>query len=231
MALAHIIDDVSGLPEAVAKEYIKGDDGKYRLDVTGMVPSSKLVEFRDNNISLKQQLEAFNGVDPAKYKELQNIEKQLKESKLVDAGKIDELVSSRVESMKTSHLSEISDRDKKLEIANRQLETLLIDSSVRAAAATASVLPTAVDDILLRAKSVFKIVDGQAVPVNSNGQTIYGQDGVNPMSVSEWIKGVSKSAPHLFAGSQGGGAGGSRSSSSKSQNMSPLQKIQSGLDR
>ena len=230
MALKAILESLEGVAADVAKEYVKGDDGKFRLDVTGMVESSKLAEFRDNNISLKQQLEQFNGVDPAKYKELQGIEQQLKESKLVDAGKIDELVSARTEQMKTQHSTEVNGLSDKLNVATRQLESLLIDSAVRAASTTAGVLPTAVDDILLRAKSVFKIQDGQAVPVNDKGQIIYGQDAVNPMTVAEWMKGVSKSAPHLFQGSIGGGGRGGKGGQQGCQNRTALQKISDGLN-
>jgi len=232
MALKAILESIEGVAPDVAKEYVKGEDGKFRLDVTGMVESSKLAEFRDNNISLKQQLEQFNGIDPTKYKELQGIEQQLKESKLVDAGKIDELVSVRTEQMKTQHSTEVNSLSDKLNVATRQLESLLIDSAVRSASTTAGVLPTAVDDILLRAKSVFKIQDGQAVPMNDKGQIIYGQDAVSPMTVAEWMKGVSKSAPHLFQGTTGGGGRGGKGGQGGQggQNRTALQKISDGLN-
>lgn len=232
MAFKLILDTVEGLAPEVAREYTKGDDGKYHISVEGMVPSGKLAEFRDNNIELKRQLERFKGVDPAKYAELAQLEQRVKESKLVDAGKIDELVAARVESMKTTHTAQLQEKDAALSVANRQLESLLIDSSVRSAANTSGVLPTAVDDLLLRAKSTFKIQDGVAVPLNDKGQIIYGSDGVNPMSIKEWIDGIAKVAPHLFVGSVGSGAPRAGAGhNTAGGNKSPLQKISSGLKR
>ena len=234
MALAYEIEDVTGLPEAVAKEYVKGDDGKYRLDVPGVVPSSKLVEFRDNNITLKKELEKFKGIDPSKYSELAKLEQLVADKKLLDEGKIEEIVAGRVGTLKSEYEGQIAERDGKLTTTTRQLESLLIDSAVRSAAAPAEgpqALPTAIDDILLRAKTVFRIVDGVATPLDAKGQVVYGANGTDPMSIGEWMKGLLKTAPHLFAGSKGGGAPNNlQRGGQQSGNMTATQKITAGLN-
>jgi hypothetical protein len=85
---------------------------------------------------------------------------------------------------------------------------------------------------MLRAKTAFKIVDGRAVP-HSDGKVVYGKDGVNPMSVEEWIGSLAKNAPHLFGSTQGGGASGSRTSGGgrpgAGQKLTSTQKIAAGL--
>ncbi len=87
------------------------------------------------------------------------------------------------------------------------------------------------EDVLLRAKTVFQIKDGVATPLDANGQVVYGKDGSTPMSVVDWTNGLKKQAPHLFLGSTGAGAAGSGAAGGQNTaNMSSLQKINAGLD-
>lgn len=74
-----------------------------------------------------------------------------------------------------------------------------IDDTVRTAAMAANVLPAAIPDLTLLARSAFKLVDGKA-------QT---EDGRDPV---QWLEDRKKTAPYLWApakgaGGQGGGDG------------------------
>lgn len=230
MGLKLFVENLDDVSENHKSLYEQTDDGKYRLDVDGAVPREKLDEFRQNNIELLKKLEGFKNVDVQKYTKLLEIEKRINDKDLVDAGKIDEAVQSRIQSMKTEHEGVVKDLSEKLNISNRQLESLLIDSAVRVKALELGALPAAMDDVLLRAKSAFKLVDGVAIP-HVDGKPVYGKDGVNPMSVEEWINGLSKSASHLFGKTSGGGAQGSgNAGANNSRNMSSIQKITAGLE-
>lgn len=229
MALKYTIDSTDGLEANIAALYEQTEDGKFRLDVEGAVPREKLDEFRNKNIDLLKQVDKFKGVDITKYTTLLDLEKKVNEKELVDAGKVDEVVQSRISTMKTEHEGVVSTMKTQLEASNRQLEGLLIDSAVRVKALESGALPTAVDDVMLRAKMTFRIVDGRAVP-HDGDKPIYGKNGVDPMSVEEWIGNLAKNAPHLFGATQGGGSQGSRSGRSGSgAKLSSLQKIASGL--
>jgi hypothetical protein len=229
--LKFIVDSLEGVDQAVATMYEKQDDGKFRLNVDGAVPREKLDEFRNTNIELLKKVDAYKGVDVKKYTDLLALEKRVTDKELVDSGKVDEVVQGRISQMKTEHEGAVGQLNEQLSIANRQLETLLIDSAVRVKALESGVLPTAVDDVMLRAKTAFKIIEGRAVP-HSDGKVVYGKDGVNPMSVEEWIGGLSKAAPHLFGSTQGGGASGSRTTGNRGgsgQKLTSTQKIAAGL--
>ena len=230
--LKFIVDTLEGVDQSVASLYEKQEDGKFRLNVEGAVPREKLDEFRNTNIELLKKVDAFKGVDVKKYSELLALEKRVTDKELVDAGKVDEVVQGRISQMKTEHEGVVGQLNEQLGIANRQLESLLIDSAVRVKALESGVLPTAVDDVMLRAKTAFKIVDGRAVP-HSDGKVVYGKDGVNPMSVEEWIGSLAKNAPHLFGSTQGGGASGSRTGGGgrpgAGQKLTSTQKIAAGL--
>lgn len=227
MALKYQIETTDGLSPEIAALYEKTDNG-FRLDVEGAAPREKLDEFRNNNIELLKKLENFKGVDIKRYAELQTLESRVKSQELIEAGKLDEIIQSRTQSMKQEFETTTREKDEKLQAANSQLENLLIDSAVRVKAIEHGVLPTAVEDVMLRAKGSFKIIDGVAVP-HADGKPVYGKDGVHPMSVEEWISTLSKGAPHLFQKSTGGGAPGSGRAAGGGAKLSSIQKIAQGL--
>lgn len=230
MKLKFKLDTLDGLDAAIAGLYEQGADGAYYLSVDGVVGKDKLDEFRNNNVKLLKDLEKFKDVDLAKYQELLALAKKADEKKLIDAGEIDKVVEQRVGEMKSTYEAQLKTLTEQNSVAQRQLESLLIDNAVRDAAVKSGVQPTAVDDVLLRAKATFKIKDGNAVPVDSQGNVVYGKDGSTPMSVVDWTTGLKKQAPHLFQGSQGGGAQGSGKGNVDTSKLSSAQKIAQGLD-
>jgi len=222
-------DQYEGLDDNVKPHYEKGEDGKsYYLDVEGAVSKTKLDEFRNNNVELKRSLSKFDGIDLNEVSELKKFKQDHKDSKLMDAGKLDSIIGEPTSNMKGEYEGKISELEKNLNLTSTRLETLLIDGDIRAAAT--GIRETAIDDVLLRARQTFKLHEGTATPFDQDGNIIYGKDGTNPMSTTEWMKGLEKSAPHLFKESSGGGArrnpgyGGGDTS-----NMSTLQKITAGV--
>lgn len=221
------LEDVA---EAHRGFYTQGADGAYYLNVEGAVGRERLDEFRNNNIELAQKLERFKGIDPEKVAEILENERKIAEKKLIDAGDIDGLVNSRIAAMKQDYEGQLTGLKKNYDLANRQLETLLIDNEVRAFAVKIGVAPTAVDDVLLRAKTVFKVAEGKPVAQDAEGKIMYGKDGQNALSVGEWMGGLKEQAPHLFQTSQGSGSTGQpRGPGNGNASMNPTQKISAGL--
>lgn len=206
MTLKFVVDNLENLDESVAALYSKHDDDKFYLKVDGAVSKSKLDEFRNNNIELMNKLETFKDVDVDKYTAMVQKQLEIEKKKMIPSAKVEEMVSERVKTMQSEYDTKEKDLSSRLDISNRQLESLLIDSTVRRGANDKKVLDTAVDDILLRAKSTFKIEDGKAIPYDGDGDIQYGKTGSDPMSVGEWLDGLSKTAPHLFKQSHGSGA-------------------------
>lgn len=219
------------LEEAKKAFYALNENGDYILQVEGAVDRSKIDEFRNNNIQLSQQLERFKGVDPDKIAEMLENERKIAEKKLIDAGDIEGLVTQRTTTMKQTYEGTINELQNKLNTSNRQLETLLIDNAVRAHAIKIGVTATAVDDVLLRAKTMFKVDDGQPVAKDAKGQIVYGKDGTNPLSIDEWMGGLKEQAPHLFGDSKGGGSSNGGRNVPTDQKLTPAQKISQGLGK
>lgn len=213
MTLKAVIEDLTAVPDAL-REFYTEQDGRFTLAVDGLVPKSKLDEFRTNNITLSQERDAlrkqFEGIDPEKARALLTQAQAEQDKKLIDAGKVDELVGQRVETMRKDFETQLSSETSKSQKLQAQLENLLIDGAIRDAAARAGVRATAVEDVLLRGRTMFKLIDGKAVPMQGN-QPIYGKTG-EAMSMDEWLSGLTTNAPHLFEPNRGAGAPGGAAS-------------------
>lgn len=209
MTIKAVVDDINAVPEALRAFYTE-QDGKFALAVDGLVPKAKLDEFRTNNITLAQERDAlrqqFDGIDPEKARALLARAQAEQDKKLIDAGKVDELVAQRVDAMRKDFESQLTGETTKSQKLQAQLENLLIDGAIRDAAARAGVRAAAIEDVLLRGRAVFKVQDGKAVPMQGD-QPIFGKTG-DAMSMDEWVAGLTTAAAHLFEPNRGGGAAG-----------------------
>lgn len=231
MKLAYKVANIESVPEAFRSLYTKNSDGSYTLEVEGVVENDKLKEFRDKNIELLKEAEKYKDLNPEKYKELMELQRQRQEKELIDKGEVDQVIMSRVKAMKEEFETTAAAKDSTINQMTRQLESLLIDNTVRMAATKTGVRAEAVDDMLLRAKTVFSIKDGKVAATDSEGKIVYGKDGTTPLGIEEWSAGLKVVAPHLYMGSNGGGATGNVGGAGNSGNKStPVGKIAGALN-
>ena len=98
-----------------------------------------------------------------------------------------------------------------------------------AAATKAGIHQHAIDDALLRARSMFRLNDdGQAVQFDQDGNVVIGKDGKTPFTPNEWLDGMKETAPHWFpAGNSGGGVGGNSNKGQKRDlsALSPRERL------
>ena len=227
--LKYIVDDVSTVDEAHRGLYEKTDDGKFALQVEGVVPKTRLDEFRNKNIELMQGMEKFKGVDPDKYTELLDLQRKVDESKLVGSDKVDEAVAQRVKQLETEFQAQVDDYKGKYEKGQEALGKTMLSAELHGRALKAGAFESALDDIESRARQVYKLADNQIMPLDSKGQVIYGKNGSDPMPMNEWLKGLAKDAPHLFKESEGGGSRNSGGRGNDTSKMTATQKIANGL--
>lgn len=228
MGLKFQVETLEGLAPEVAALYSEVD-GKFFLDVEGVVPKAKLDEFRNTNVELMKKLEALKDVDPAEYKKMKAEFEKLK--KLSDnKPDVDSVVAERVAAMREELGTQLTELTNTNTTLKTQLGALLIDSAVKDAAVKHGALGVAMDDLLLRARNSFQVEDGVAVMKDSKGHVVYDKDGTTPMSVDSWIKGLKKSAVHLFVMPAGGGGQGGRGPGGMDvSKMTATQKIAAGL--
>ena len=76
-------------------------------------------------------------------------------------------------------------------------------------------------DFVNRGKALFRLKDGVAMPLRGD-EVVYGESGVEPLTMKEFGKTLAETAKHLFKPSVGGGAnnignGGTGSNAVKSK--------------
>lgn len=221
------------IPEAVKSLYVE-KDGRWVLEVEGMVSSeemsslrSKVDEFRQNNITLNEKLKNFDGKkvltaeEQEEFARLVKQQEDIEDKKLIDAGKIDELLANRTEKMRKDYEGRITSledslaKEKQAGDANRQrLSKVMIRSEVSQLLSDQGIVPVkgALEDIYARAAATWRVDDesGALQAVNGAGDKVYGSEG-KELTLVEWGQGLVKDAPYLFSenkgsGGQGGGA-------------------------
>lgn len=161
---------------------------------------------REELAALKAQLE---GLDLDQARELLKQSEQNRHKKLIEAGKVDELVAEKTKAMREDFEKRLADATATIQQQTSQLEHLLVTTALQSEATSRGVRKTALDDVILRGKAAFRVKDGKAVRVDGEN-VVMGKNGTDPMSIGEWLDSLVPVAPHLFEDSKGGGARGNQ---------------------
>ena len=183
---------------------------KEKFDAMEASLKAKVDEFRTNNVTLMKDFEGlktkFDGIDVDEYKKMLKAQSDGADKDMFDAGKIDELVARKVKDIQAENAKAYSTLEGSNNELNRKLEVLLVDGAIKDTAVTAGVLSGALDDVVLRAKSVFRLKDGTPTAVDSAGNTLVKAGSTTQISMKDWVSDLTKSAPHLFEKSSGSGS-------------------------
>jgi hypothetical protein len=240
------------VPEGL-KEYAKTDEESGQVQVN-VVPNAKLEEFRNKNIDLSRKLEevsptlarvkeiAGDDLDAfvADVKGLREIAQRVKDGELKTDDQIEAAVQERLKVVRDGYDENSKSLKRELDEANKKAVTFAqrLDRTRIASDVTAAVIvpesgvrPEALPDVLERAYRLFKIEDDKVIPKRGEA-TIYGANGADAMTVTEWLVKLRDEAPHYFKGNGGGGAAGGKEdkiggfSSAQIAGMSAAQKLE-----
>lgn len=163
--------------------------------------------------TLAEKLKAFDGIeDPEKVKAILGRIANDEETRLISEGKVDEVVNRRVENLKRDLEAKATAAQKladestaSLTKAQARIADMMISDGVRSAATKVGAHPTAIDDMILRARGMFKVEEDKLVARGEGDKPLFGKDGKSPLSIDEWADGLKEKAPHLFAKPSGTG--------------------------
>lgn len=215
---------------AEVPEGLKAEE-KEGVFVVDVVEKSKLDEFRNNNVNLarerdelKNKVEVYAAVvgdDPDAFKgelgELRNVSQQVKDGKLKGSDAVEQEVARRVASVKEGYdgqirtLTQERDRERQDKTAlDGELRRSIVNQAVNEAilASDSGINPAAAPDILARAHNLYTVTPERKLVPKNGDAVVYGQDGVSPMPVKEWLQKLVVEAPHFSLNSSGGGASG-----------------------
>lgn len=233
MSLKYTVETLDGLEEATAALYKQTEAG-YQLDVEGAAPKEKVNEFRNNNIDLTTKLNdietTLKGLDVGQFKTMFESVQAMAQSKedtemanAIEAGPdaintlIEGRAANRASAMQTDMTEKLTKSKDTASKYRSQLEDAKITSELTRFAAEKGVRSTAVADVLLRGKQVFKLDDDANVVAMKGDDIVYNKNN-EQLTISEYVENLSEEAPHLFEASKGGGSSNSNKTSSSSKN-------------
>ncbi|KVD71798.1 hypothetical protein WI89_00830 [Burkholderia ubonensis] len=241
MGLKAVVDSIEVVDEKYRDLYVKGDDGKFRLDAEGIEDVSglktALQKERDTSKAALKRVSEFEtrfaGIDPDQVRAILDRVANDEEAKLIAEGKIDQVIEKRTERLRADADKRVSDATAAAQAANERANRFsqrVLDDQIRAAAAKSGIHAHAVDDALFRGRSMFTLDEnGHAVQLGEDGQPVLGKDGKTPFSPAEWLDGMKEAAPHWFPASasgsgSGGGARGGAPTNLNRSTMTPKEK-------
>ncbi len=228
MPLQRELESLDDVPEAIAEHYTQDQtSGKFVLLVDGMVPKTKVDEFRATNTNLMKEVSQLKmeyeklkesyGVEPEEVLNLKKTVESIKDKKVLDDEGIEALLEKRLAQLKAEQASEIKVREKRIDELSKDREhwaakfqRTVIDRELKDAALAAGVRPTALPDVVLRGQGMWHLNDdGRIVAKDGQGDLMYGGDSVTLLTPKEWMEtSLREAAPHFFELSGGGGANG-----------------------
>jgi hypothetical protein len=219
-ALAPTVNTLQEVPEPLRQFYVE-KDGKFHVDLsgppTGFVPSAdlatangKVVEFRDNNVKLLQEIEPLRKLKT----DLGDLDITVAKTAVTELKTLKEKGVSKPDDITAMMKSVAEQTAKPLQDALALLTTTAKADRERADEATfrtaigekftkAGGLPKALDYIINEAKSVFKVDNGKVAALPNKFSTVTPG---NPLEIDEWLTSAAKEHDFAFKPSQGGGA-------------------------
>jgi len=165
-----------------------------------------------------EKLKTTEGIDIQALLDLQKTVENDEILSLMASGKHSEALEKSTEKMRVTHSAEIESLSTKLadevesSTKNKNLvDSLLIDGGSKTSFIKAKGLDTALEDIALRARQVWKVEEGELVPRGADGEMMKGEKGI--LTMDEWAEGLKEKAPHLFPASESAGAQGGKGGS------------------
>jgi hypothetical protein len=187
-------------------------EGAWMLDTDGVVELNRLEEVRSQNAALLKERnewhERFAGIDPEEVRRMTEEKRKLEEAAQLKAGEVDKVIEARVRTVKGEMDRQLAKVTGERDALNQRLASLQIDQAVVGEATKRGLRSTATPDIMTRARSVFRLVNGMPTALEADGLTTrLGKDGMSPLSLAEWIEAQVTEAPHLFEANAGAGTG------------------------
>ncbi|MCB2186278.1 MAG: hypothetical protein KQJ78_07665 [Deltaproteobacteria bacterium] len=185
------------MPVELQKLYTE-KDGVFTLqlegEIPGMVPKAKLDEFRENNIRLAKEKDDLAGKakaledlgDLEEVKAAMRAAREAKDKKLLDAGKVDELIQEKTAALVREHEAEVASLKANSEAMTAQVATLqdrltkeVIDKAVLdALMQQVEKVPASAAKLLrIEARQVLFLDDaGEIIAKEPDGSTKYAYD-------------------------------------------------------
>lgn len=192
--------------------------------------AAKNQELLNDLKKMKAANKEFEGIDVDKVKAMYAAMENDQDLKDIAEGKHEDVIKRRMERERAKFNSDLDTYKTENDTLKTSVESLtskvtdlMINNSVVSEFVKEKGLESAIPDVVLRAKAVFKVEGDETIARDAAGEIISGSNG--PITINEWVTALKADAPHLFPGSYGSGTG-----NSDQTNLSGIEaKIQAAL--
>ncbi len=176
---------------------------------------TKNAEILDEKKALDTKLKTFDGFDVEKAKTATDFYNKNKDAEFLKDGTVEELIEKKTSQLTSDFETQIIELNGKLTTAtehgtNYQMlfEGKTIDDGVREEAIKAGMLPTAVEDAVLRGRGVFSLDDNKLIEARDKDGKLAVTEDKKVLTVKNWVEGLKETSPHYWPQSEGAGAEG-----------------------
>jgi predicted nuclease with TOPRIM domain len=200
-----------------------GEQSSQRPSLTG----SDIDSMKDRVIQLQGKVDEFRANNIVLMKERDGLMERLAsvEGEAAKVSKDRVILEEEFNRVKGEYEGSIGLLSSSVSELSMRFNDILVQNVVKDVALKEGVIPSALEDVILRAKNVVKVVDNERV-------IVYNKEKDREVGIDDWVGNLKKTAPHLFYQSTGGGARGNVGSAvSDDSTMNSVQKILAGLSK
>jgi hypothetical protein len=161
----------------------------------------------------KKLQEKFKGItDPEEALKALAMINDNEDFRMMKDGKFEEVIAKRISSVTTEHeekVKALKDQLDNLEMSSTKYKSLYTDHTrdlrIKEAALLAGILPSALEDVLNKGRSLFKVGDDEksVEARDSNGKLRKTEDD-KILTVEAWVESLKKTSIHYWPASKGG---------------------------
>jgi len=193
------------------------NSAKQQVDeaVTGL--KTKNAEILDEKKVLQTSLSAFEGFKPEDVKIASDFYAKNKDAEFLKDGTVEELIEKKTSQLTSDFEAQIGELNVNLTEAKTHgatyqglFESKVIDDGVRDEAVKSGMLPTAIEDAVLRGRSVFSLDDAKLIEARDAEGKLALTEDKKVLTTQNWIEGLKDTSPHYWPPSEGAGAFGGK---------------------
>lgn len=174
---------------------------------------TKNTELLGEKKTLQEQFKPFETMDVVVVKDALEFHEKNKDVEFLKDGTVEELIDKKTSQLRSDHetvVTELSGKLKSAETHGKNYQTLfeskVIDDGLTKEALAQGVRAEALQDVVLRGRSVFSLDEAQLIEARDKEGKLAVTEDKKVLTPKNWIKGLKETSPHYWPGSTGAGA-------------------------
>jgi len=187
--------------------------------VTGL--KDKNGELLTEKKTAQDALKIWDGYDVKTVKTASEFYDKNKDAEFMIDGTVEELIEKKTSQLTSDFETQINELNTNLTEAKTHgatyqglFESKTIDDGVREEAIKAGMLPTAVEDAVMRGRSVFSLDDKKQIEARDADGKLAVTEDKKVLTTKNWVEGLKTTSPHYWPDSKGAGAFGGQGNES-----------------